>query len=70
MKLCSPEGRALPRQGVATVARPQSLAGLRIGLLDARRRRRDVEIDGLRLFHQLRQLARAEAAPPRFTRLP
>lgn len=34
MKLCSPEGRALPRQGVAAVARPQSLAGLRIGLLD------------------------------------
>ena len=33
MKLCSPEGRTLPLS-LSAVARPRSLEGLRIGLLD------------------------------------
>ncbi len=39
-------------------------ARLRVGLNDSRRCSRNIEIDGLRLLHQRRQLARAERAPP------
>jgi len=48
-------------------ARQQGRAGLPrlgIGLDDARDRGGNVEVDGLRLFHELRQLRRAETAPP------
>jgi hypothetical protein len=38
--------------------------GLRVGLHDAPDRSADVEIGDLRLFHQIGELARAEAAPP------
>ncbi len=34
MKLCSPEGNALPTTNMTLVDRPKSLEGLRIGLLD------------------------------------
>ena len=52
---------------VAVEARQQRRARdsrLRIGLPEPRGGGRDVQIDGLRLLHQARQLPRAEAAPP------
>ncbi len=54
----------LPGAGKARQQRRARLPRLGVGLDDARDGGGDVEVDGLRLFHQLRQLRGSESAPP------
>ena len=56
--------RPMPSKSTSRQQRRAGDARLRIGLLDARDRGRDVEIGEMRALDQRGQFARAEAAPP------